>query len=65
MDEINLLAVVADAGVSVVLLVVLWQGLKRFDQLLTVVINLAMLNSDKDDLRQQAERNLHDTITGR
>lgn len=65
MDNVQVFAALADAGMSAVLLVVLWQGLKRFDALLNVVINLALLNSDREEIRQQAVNALHDTINGR
>jgi hypothetical protein len=65
MENLEIVAAIADIGTTGILLVIMWQGLKRFDALLNVVINLALLNSDREDLRQQAEKQLHDTINGR
>jgi hypothetical protein len=41
MDLIDGLKAVGDLGVNALLLLVLWQGLKRFDLLLNLVITLA------------------------
>lgn len=65
MENIEWIGVLTDASTSVLLLIIMWQGLKRFDALLNVVINLALLNSDREDIRQQAVNALHDTINGR
>lgn len=43
-DGLTLLSQIADLGLNAVLLLVLWQGLIRFDKLLGVVIQLALLN---------------------
>ena len=65
MESIEWIGILTDASTSVLLLVIMWQGLKRFDALLNVVINLALLNSDREDVRQQAVEALHNTINGR
>jgi len=37
----DVISLISDAGTSALLVIVLWQGLKRFDMLLTLVITLA------------------------
>lgn len=62
MENLQVVAAIADVGTTGILLAIMWQGLKRFDALLNVVINLAMLNSSNDVLRAQAEEQLRRTI---
>jgi hypothetical protein len=64
-ENLQIVTALADIGTTGILLVIMWQGLKRFDALLNVVINLALLNSDKPELREQAARKLHDATNGR
>jgi hypothetical protein len=41
MNTIQAIQALADAGTTVLLLVIMWQGLRRFDRLLDLVIALA------------------------
>jgi len=41
MDSLEWVKVAGDVGTSMLLLLIMWQGLKRFDMLLTLVITLA------------------------
>lgn len=57
MTVVDVVKIVTDLGNTGVLLLVLWQGLKRFDLLLQLVITLAsrasMTPTEIEDLRQQ------------
>lgn len=57
MNDIEIAKFIADTGKDGLLLLVLWQGLKRFDRLLDLVITLAArskLSSDEiEQLRAQ------------
>lgn len=61
METIELLKLAADAGTSILLMVIMWQGLKRFDLLLNLVITLAArskLSTDEiEEIRSQVFKN--------
>jgi len=41
MEGLEVVKVLGEVGTSALLLLIMWQGLKRFDMLLTLVITLA------------------------
>jgi hypothetical protein len=47
-DAINILSALSELGQVGLLLLILWQGLKRFDLLLQVIIELATRNPETD-----------------
>lgn len=57
METTELLKLVSDLGTDGVLLLILWQGLKRFDKLLDLVITLAargnMTPNEVEEIRAQ------------
>lgn len=58
MQDVQWIAEIADLGLTGILLLVLWQGLVRFDKLLSVVIHLALLNHSDAVTREGAREAL-------
>jgi hypothetical protein len=58
------LSQVLDLGLNGVLLIVLWQGLLRFDRLLAVVIQLALLSHSDPVTRENARDQLSRIANG-
>ena len=57
-ETITALSQLADLGLTAVLLVILWQGLLRFDRLLAVIIHLALLNHSDEKTRELAAQEI-------